>query len=127
MPWSRVLENVCFPLGLRGVRETERAERAGKAIALVGLADFEKYYPHRLSAGMQQRVGLARALAVEPKILLMDEPFGALDAQTRHVLQDELLHLWQQDRKSVVLVTHDMQEAVYLSDRIVILRPRPGR
>ncbi|MDR7419765.1 MAG: ABC transporter ATP-binding protein [Armatimonadota bacterium] len=127
LPWATVLHNVAFPLEIRGVRREEREHRARQVIATVGLAGFEGYYPHALSGGMQQRVGLARALVVNPDTLLMDEPFGALDAQTRHELQDELLQLWQEHPKTVVLVTHDMEEAVYLSDRILVLTPRPGR
>jgi NitT/TauT family transport system ATP-binding protein len=94
---------------------------------MLGLGGFEGYYPHTLSGGMQQRVGLARALVVNPDTLLMDEPFGALDAQTRYQLQDELLQLWQAHPKTVVLITHDMEEAVYLSDRVLVLTSRPGR
>ena len=127
LPWRTVLGNVLFPLEVRGVPRAEREARAREAIQLVGLAGFEHYYPHALSGGMQQRVGLARALAVDPEILLMDEPFGALDAQTRQLLQDELLRLWERHKKTVILVTHDMHEAVYLSDRILVLAPRPGR
>lgn len=127
LPWATVLRNVAFPLELRGTRRTEREHRTRQVIDMVGLAGFEGYYPHALSGGMQQRVGLARALVVDPDTLLMDEPFGALDAQTRHQLQDELLRLWQEHPKSVVLVTHDMEEAVYLSDRVLVLSPRPGR
>lgn len=127
LPWATVESNVAFPLEIRGVPPQERAHRAREAIQLVGLAGFEGYYPHTLSGGMQQRVGLARALVVDPEMLLMDEPFGALDAQTRHLLQDELLALWQAHRKTVVLVTHDMEEAVYLSDRVLLMGPRPGR
>jgi NitT/TauT family transport system ATP-binding protein len=125
--WATVLANVAFPLQLRGVPKAEREARARRAIGSVGLAGFEEFYPRALSGGMQQRVGLARALIVEPDVLLMDEPFGALDAQTRHQLQDELLQWWQAHRTTVVLVTHDMEEAVYLSDRILVLTPRPGR
>ncbi|MBI2875037.1 MAG: ABC transporter ATP-binding protein, partial [Firmicutes bacterium] len=96
-------------------------------IEVVGLRGFEHHYPSELSGGMQQRVGLARALAVDPKVLLMDEPFGAVDAQTRQLLQEELLRIWQQQKKTVIFITHSMDEAVYLSDRVVIMRPRPGR
>jgi NitT/TauT family transport system ATP-binding protein len=127
LPWATVLDNVAFPLEIRGTPREERESRARQVIRTVGLAGFEGYYPHTLSGGMQQRVGLARALVVNPDTLLMDEPFGALDAQTRHQLQDELLQLWQERPKTVVLVTHDMEEAVYLSDRIFVLTPRPGR
>ncbi|MBI2874709.1 MAG: ABC transporter ATP-binding protein [Firmicutes bacterium] len=127
LPWATVLDNVAFPLEARGIPRAERQQRAGEVIGLVGLAGFENYYPHTLSGGMQQRVGLARALAVDPETLLMDEPFGALDAQTRRRLQNELLNLWQRYRKTVVMITHDMEEAVYLSDRILIFAPRPGR
>jgi NitT/TauT family transport system ATP-binding protein len=125
--WSTVLANVAFPLELRGVPKAERETRARSVIRSVGLDGFEAFYPRALSGGMQQRVGLARALIVEPDVLLMDEPFGSLDAQTRHQLQDELLQWWQAHRTTVVLVTHDMEEAVYLSDRILVLTPRPGR
>ncbi len=127
LPWDTVLSNVAFPLELRGMARADREQRARHVIGMVGLAGFEGYYPHTLSGGMQQRVGLARALVVDPDTLLMDEPFGALDAQTRHQLQDELLQLWQGHRKTVVLVTHDMEEAVYLSDRVLVLTSRPGR
>ena len=127
LPWATVLNNVAFPLELCGIPRPERERRAGPVIDLVGLSGFEGYYPHTLSGGMQQRVGLARALVVDPDTLLMDEPFGALDAQTRHQLQDELLQLWQAHPKTVVLVTHDMEEAVYLSDRMLVLTPRPAR
>lgn len=127
MPWSDVLDNVTFPLELRGVPKSEREALAADKIKLVGLSGFEHSYPSQLSGGMQQRVGLARALAANPRILLMDEPFGALDAQTRQLMQEELLRIWQKDRKTVVFVTHAMDEAVYLSDRVVIMKPRPGR
>ena len=105
----------------------ERTKTARDYLKRVGLADFENHYPHELSGGMQQRAGLARALAVNPSILLMDEPFGAVDAQTRQLLQEELLELWQRERKTVIFITHSMDEAVYLSDRVVVMTPRPGR
>jgi NitT/TauT family transport system ATP-binding protein len=127
LPWASVQRNVEFGLLLRGVAAAERAERAGRAIARVGLAGFEQAYPAQLSGGMQQRVGLARALAVNPQVLLMDEPFASIDEQTRRLFQDDLLTLWSQERKTVVLVTHSMEEAIYLSDRVVVLSPRPGR
>jgi NitT/TauT family transport system ATP-binding protein len=127
LPWATVLDNVCFPLEARGVRAQERRARARDVLEQVGLTDFEDHYPRTLSGGMQQRVGLARALVVDPRILLMDEPFGALDALTRTFLQDELLKLWSRDRKTVVFVTHAIDEAVYLSDRVVVMSPRPGR
>jgi ABC-type nitrate/sulfonate/bicarbonate transport system ATPase subunit len=127
LPWGTVQTNVEFGLLLRGVTASERAERARRAIAKVGLAGFERAYPAQLSGGMQQRVGLARALAVNPRVLLMDEPFASIDEQTRRVFQDELLSLWSEERKTVVLVTHSMEEAIYLSDRVVVLSPRPGR
>ena len=127
LPWATVLDNVSFPLEARGVRSAERREQAMAALDRVGLADFADHYPRTLSGGMQQRVGLARALAVDPRILLMDEPFGALDALTRTFLQDELLNIWSRDRKTVVFVTHAIDEAVYLSDRVVVMSPRPGR
>ena len=127
LPWVDLLTNVAFPLEIRKVPKAQREARARAALRLVDLEGFAHYYPRQLSGGMQQRVGLARALAVDPKILLMDEPFGALDAQTRQVLQEELMALWQRDRKTVIFVTHAMDEAVYLSDRVVIMTPRPGR
>jgi ABC-type nitrate/sulfonate/bicarbonate transport system ATPase subunit len=127
LPWGSVQTNVEFGLLLRGVVPTERAQRARRAIEKVGLAGFEHAYPAQLSGGMQQRVGLARALAVNPQVLLMDEPFASIDEQTRRVFQDDLLSLWSEERKTVVLVTHSMEEAIYLSDRVVVLSPRPGR
>jgi NitT/TauT family transport system ATP-binding protein len=127
LPWRTVLANVEFSLELRRVPKEERARTAREYIKRVGLADFENHYPHELSGGMQQRAGLARALAVNPMILLMDEPFGSVDAQTRQLLQEELLELWQREQKTVIFVTHSMDEAVYLSDRVVVMTPRPGR
>ena len=127
LPWGTVQKNVEFGLLLRGTAAVERADRARRAIAKVGLAGFEDAYPAQLSGGMQQRVGLARALAVNPRVLLMDEPFASIDEQTRRLFQDDLLRLWSEERKTVVLVTHSMEEAIYLSDRVVVLSPRPGR
>jgi NitT/TauT family transport system ATP-binding protein len=127
LPWRTVLANVEFSLELRQIPKDERAAIARNYLKRVGLGDFEHHYPHELSGGMQQRAGLARALAVNPAILLMDEPFGAVDAQTRQLLQEELLELWQREKKTVIFVTHSMDEAVYLSDRVVVMTPRPGR
>jgi NitT/TauT family transport system ATP-binding protein len=127
LPWRTVLANVEFSLELRQTPKEERASIARDYLKRVGLGDFENHYPHELSGGMQQRAGLARALAVNPAILLMDEPFGAVDAQTRQLLQEELLELWQREKKTVIFVTHSMDEAVYLSDRVVVMTPRPGR
>jgi NitT/TauT family transport system ATP-binding protein len=121
MPWLTALQNVEFALELRNVPPGERKERAKKYIRMVGLEDFERHYPHELSGGMQQRVGIARALAVEPQILLMDEPFGSLDAITRGQLQDDLLNIWEKTKKTVFFVTHSIDEAILLSDRIVIM------
>lgn len=126
-PWRTALENVAFGLEMRGVGRRARLETARHYIEMVGLNDFAASYPHQLSGGMQQRVGIARALAVRPEILLMDEPFGALDLQTRDLLQDELLRIWQTDRKTVLFVTHSIEEAIYLADRIIVLSPRPAR
>ena len=126
LPWRTVLANVEFSLELRQLSAKERTEIARSCLKRVGLADFENHYPHELSGGMQQRAGLARALAVSPAILLMDEPFGAVDAQTRQLLQEELLDLWQREQKTVIFITHSMDEAVYLSDRVVVMTPRPG-
>jgi NitT/TauT family transport system ATP-binding protein len=126
-PWRTVLENVEFGLEIFRVPKAERKERAHRYIKLVGLEGFEDAYPHQLSGGMQQRVGTARALAIDPQILLMDEPFGALDVQTRDILQDELLRIWQRERKTVLFVTHSIEEAIYLADRIFVFSPRPAR
>ena len=127
LPWDTVLSNAAFALEMRGVDKATREGVAREKLALVGLSAFEQNYPHELSGGMKQRVGLARALAADPEILLMDEPFGSLDALTRQVLQDELLKIWQADKKTVVFVTHSIDEAVFLSDRVVIMGTRPGR
>jgi NitT/TauT family transport system ATP-binding protein len=127
LPWRTVLANVEFSLELRRIPKAERTQAARNYLKRVGLEEFENHYPHELSGGMQQRAGLARALAVNPMILLMDEPFGSVDAQTRQLLQEELLELWQRERKTVIFVTHSMDEAVYLSDRVVVMTPRPGR
>ena len=127
LPWRNALRNVEFGLELKRAARAARAEKARDALRLVGLGEYEKYYPMQLSGGMQQRVGLARALAVEPEILLMDEPFSALDAQTREELQAELLDLHAKTRKTIMFVTHDLDEAVYLSDRVLVLLPHPGR
>lgn len=127
LPWATVLDNVAFGLELRGVPRQQRYETAMRLIKLVGLEGFERRIPRELSGGMQQRVGLARALAVDPQILLMDEPFGSLDEQTRRLLQEELLRIWETQRKTVVFITHSMEEAVLLGDRVVLMSPRPGR
>jgi NitT/TauT family transport system ATP-binding protein len=126
-PWKTVRQNVLYGLEKLGLPRDERAERAKHFIDLVHLTGFEDAYPSQLSGGMQQRAAIARTLAVDPEILLMDEPFGALDAQTRRVMQEELRAIWQRRRKTVVFVTHDVQEAVFLADRISIMSARPGR
>ncbi|MCJ7445065.1 MAG: ABC transporter ATP-binding protein [Methanotrichaceae archaeon] len=125
-PWRTVLGNVAFGPELNGVPKQERYERAKQYIEMVGLERFESRYPHELSGGMKQRVAIARALVNNPKALLMDEPFGALDAQTRNIMQSELLRIWGEEKKTVVFVTHSVDEAIYLADRIVILSARPG-
>jgi ABC-type nitrate/sulfonate/bicarbonate transport system ATPase subunit len=127
LPWATVIDNIAFGLELRGVAKEKRISRANQLIDLVGLSGFEKRLPGELSGGMQQRVGLARALAVDPEILLMDEPFGALDEQTRRLLQEELLAIWEQSRKTVIFITHSMEEAVLLGDRVILMSARPGR
>jgi NitT/TauT family transport system ATP-binding protein len=127
MPWATVLNNVAFGLELRGVGKPERQERAMEFVRMVGLESFAKAYPHELSGGMQQRVGIARALAVDPTVLLLDEPFSALDEQTRRLLQEELLQVWEASRKTVVFVTHSIEEAVLLGDRVILMSARPGR
>ena len=130
MPWKSIEGNVALGIQLQahrrklGGKDTQLVE---STLGMVGLKGFEHYYPHQLSGGMQQRVGLARALVRQPEILLMDEPFGALDAQTRAVLQDELLSLWGRVKSTVLFITHDLDEAIYLSDQVVIMGRRPGR
>jgi len=127
LPWASVIRNVAFGLELRGVPTSEREAIAEKYIGEVGLRGFEQKYPHELSGGMRQRVGLARALAVNADVLLMDEPFSAVDEQTRRKFQEDLLALVAQERKTFIFVTHSIEEAVYVSSRIVLLSPRPGR
>ena len=126
-PWLNVLQNVCFGLERKGVRASERAEIAMEYLKTVGLQDFARKKTDELSGGMKQRVAIARAFATEPSIILMDEPFGALDALTRRFLQRQLLKIWQEHKRTVMFVTHSVQEAVYLSDRIVVMTARPGR
>jgi ABC-type nitrate/sulfonate/bicarbonate transport system ATPase subunit len=126
LPWMSVLDNIGFGLRLRGVPRVQWTRKARELAELVGLAGFEHFYPRQLSGGMQQRVGLGRALAVEPAILLMDEPFAALDEQTRMLMQEELLRITEQTHKTIVFVTHSMEEALLLSDRILLLTGRPG-
>lgn len=125
-PWKTVIDNVAFGLEMRGVASRERRAIAFEWLKKVGLAKFADCYPHQLSGGMKQRVSIARAFANDPEILLMDEPLGALDAQTRAVLQEELIHLWEASRKTVVYVTHSIEEAVLLGDRVVLMTAHPG-
>jgi NitT/TauT family transport system ATP-binding protein len=127
LPWRTVLDNVIFGLEIQRVPKAQARDTARELIKLVGLDRFETHFPLELSGGMRQRVNLARALAIDPEILLMDEPFAALDAQTREIMQGELLKIWNQRKKLVLFVTHQIDEAVYLSDRVVVLRARPGR
>jgi len=127
LPWRSVLDNIAFPLEVDGVGRERRYAVAANYIKMVGLTGFERNYPHELSGGMQQRVGIARALVRKPLVLLMDEPFAALDAQTREQLQDEFLQIWSQLKTTVVFVTHAIDEALLLSDRVVVLHSRPGR
>ncbi len=126
-PWMSARTNIAFNLKARGVPAAKRQQISDDLIKVVGLSGFENKYPHELSGGMRQRVGIARALTTSPKILLMDEPFGALDAQTRGIMQAELLRVWALHKATVVFVTHSIDEAVFLADRIVIMTPRPGR
>ncbi|HLU82487.1 MAG TPA: ABC transporter ATP-binding protein [Trueperaceae bacterium] len=125
-PWKTVLDNVAFGLEMRGVPRGERLEIASNWLAKVGLKRFASYYPAQISGGMKQRVSIARALANDPEVLLMDEPLGALDAQTRAVLQEELLRLWEESHKTVLYVTHSIEEAVLLGDRVVLMTAHPG-
>jgi NitT/TauT family transport system ATP-binding protein len=126
-PWRTLRDNVMLPLELAGVAAAERQDRADSWIARVGLSGFENNYPHELSGGMRQRGNIIRTLIYEPKVILMDEPFGPLDAQTRIVLQDLLLSLWERNRSTVLFVTHDLTEAIALADRVVMMTTRPGR
>ena len=126
-PWMTLLDNVSFGLKMKGVARTERNQRALAWLERFGLAHFARHYPHELSVGMRQRAGIARAFLIDPEILLMDEPFGALDAQTRLILQDELIKVWLASNQSVVYITHDIDEAIRLGDRILVMTGRPGR
>ena len=127
MPWRTVMANVEFGLELSGMKKADRRRIAQKYIDLVGLTGFEKSYPHQLSGGMKQRVGIARAYTNSPQILLMDEPFGQLDAQTRYSMQEEVLRIWQSEKRTIIFVTNNIEEAVYLADRIVLLSNCPAR
>jgi NitT/TauT family transport system ATP-binding protein len=127
LPWLSAVDNVAFPLKLRRVAKAERLLAARRMLELTGLAGFEDRLPHQLSGGMKQRVAIARGLVQNPAVLLMDEPFASLDEQTRMVLGDELLRIWSETRKTVLFVTHSLNEAVYLADRVVVLSARPGR
>jgi NitT/TauT family transport system ATP-binding protein len=124
LPWATALENVCLPMDVKGARDWHKARAL---MQLVDLTGFEAHYPNQLSGGMRKRVQLARLLAQDPEVLLMDEPFGALDAQTRLIIQEEFLKIWERQRKTVLFVTHDLQEAIALSDRVVLISARPGR
>ncbi len=125
-PWRTVIKNIEFGLEIKGIPKGERRKIAEKYIDLVNLEGFEDAHPNELSGGMKQRVGIARALANEPDVLLMDEPFGSLDAQTRNIMQRELLNIWQKTNKTIIFVTHSVDEALYLSDRVIVLTARPA-
>ena len=127
LPWRTLIENVEIALEIRGTAKDERRRRAEKLIAQVGLTGFEEHYPHELSGGMRQRANIIRTLIYDPELILMDEPFGPLDAQTRIVLQDQLLKLWRGSKKTILFITHDLVEAITLADRVVVMTSRPGR
>jgi len=126
-PWRNVRQNIEFGLEMRGLPPETRRRLSQRYIELIGLSGFEDYKPTRLSGGMKQKVSIARALANDPQVILMDEPFAALDCQTRNIMQEELLNIWEQDRKTILFVTHNVEEAVFLADRILVLTARPGR
>lgn len=127
LPWRSVLDNIAIGLEIRGVGKAQRLETAREYLELVGLHSFGARYPHELSGGMRQRVAIARSLAYDPDVLLMDEPFAALDAQTRETLQSELLRIWDAHKKTIVFITHSLDEAIFLSDRVAVMTQRPGR
>ena len=127
LPWRTVLDNIAVGLEIRGVGKAQRLETAREYLELVGLNGFASRYPHELSGGMRQRVAIARSLAYNPDVLLMDEPFAALDAQTRETLQSELLRIWGTHKKTIVFITHSLDEAIFLSDRVAVMTQRPGR
>jgi len=127
LPWRTLIENVEIALEIRGIENSARRQRAQELIGQVGLSGFEDHYPHELSGGMRQRANIIRTLIYDPELILMDEPFGPLDAQTRIVLQDQLLKLWLASRKTIVFITHDLIEAITLADRVVLMTSRPGR
>ena len=127
LPWRTALKNVVYGLECAGVKTQEAQARAAHFIDMVGLEGFENHFPYQLSGGMQQRVNLARALVMDPEILLMDEPFAALDAQTRELMQEELLQIWRKSGKTVLFITHQIDEAIFLSDRVIVFSARPGR
>lgn len=127
LPWRTLLDNVAYGLQIRGRARAERREIAQRYIDMVGLRGFENRYPYELSGGMKQRANLARGLAIDPPILLMDEPFASLDAQTRELMQFELLTIWERTRKTVLFITHQIDEAVYLADRVIVFSGRPGK
>ncbi len=126
-PWLTAVDNVAFGLALEGMPKPERRKRAMEFLERVGLAGFARHYPHELSVGMRQRLGIGRAMVMDAPLLLMDEPFAALDALTRHKMQEELLGIWAADRRTVIFVTHDIDEAVLLADRVIVMSERPGR
>ena len=126
-PWKTVAGNIAWGLEVQGWEKPRIEETVGRYLDMIGLREFRNHYPAELSGGMKQRVALARVLAFDPKVLLMDEPFGALDAQTRETMQAEVMHIWERTRKTIVFVTHDIEEAVYLGDRVIVLSARPGR